>query len=129
MIGNKYKIIQMAKDFGVKSKDLLDILEKSGRPAKNHMATLTPEEFDILVCELSVANQVKKIDGYIYGETMIPRKEPKAEKKAAPRSKQGGDKPKAEKPRAAAAETPAAPAKKHRRRHYGKPRSKQGGEN
>ena len=54
---------------------------------------------------------------------------PKAEKKAAPRSKQGGDKPKAEKPRAAAAETPAAPAKKHRRRHYGKPRSKQGGEN
>ena len=81
MIGNKYKIIQMAKDFGVKSKDLLDILEKSGRPAKNHMATLTPEEFDILVCELSVANQVKKIDGYIYGETMIPRKEPKAEKK------------------------------------------------
>ncbi len=82
MIGNKYKIITMAKDFGVKSKDLLDILERNGRPAKNHMATLTPEEFDILVCELSNANQVKKIDGYIYGETIIPRKAPKAEKKA-----------------------------------------------
>jgi len=37
--------------------------------------------------------------------------------------------PKAEKPRAAALVEGAAPAKKHRRRHYGRPRPKQGGEN
>ena len=121
MIGNKYKIIQMAKDFGVKSKDLLDILEKSGRPAKNHMATLTPEEFDILVCELSVANQVKKIDGYIYGETMIPRKEPKGEKKteeapapaaeAKKSEEKAPEKKQEKKPEAPKAEAPKAEVK------------------
>ena len=103
----------MAKDFGMKSKDLLDILEKNGRPAKNHMATLTPEEFDILICELSVANQVKKIDGYIYGETVIPRKEPKVEKKAeaAPAPAAPEKKPEAKAPEAKAPEVKASEKK------------------
>ena len=54
-----------------------------------------------------------------------PRSEkPRGEKKPAPRPKPQ------EKPRAQTAESAAAPApKKNRRRHYGRPRSKQGGEN
>ena len=53
----------------------------------------------------------------------------KAEKKPAPRPKQAENKPRAEKPKAAPSAEAAAPAKKHRRRHYGKPRPKQGGDN
>ena len=84
MLGTKYKIITMSKDFGLKSKDLVALLEKHGRTGRTHMATLTPEEFDIILCDLSFENQVEKIDAYIYGETMIPRKIPKPEKPAKP---------------------------------------------
>ena len=79
MLGTKYKIINMSKDFGLKSKDFVAILESHGRGGKTHMATLTPEEFDIILTEISLQNQVEKIDSYIYGETMIPRKLPKPE--------------------------------------------------
>ena len=81
MLGTKYKIITMSKDFGLKSKDLVAVLDKHGRTGRTHMATLTPEEFDIILNDISLANQVERIDSYIYGETMIPRKIPKPEKK------------------------------------------------
>ena len=59
-----------------------------------------------------------------------PRSEkPRAEKKPVPKAKPAAEKPRAEKTRSAAAEGAAPAAKKHRRRHYGRPRSKQGGEN
>ena len=60
-----------------------------------------------------VANQVKKIDGYIYGETVIPRKEPKVEKKAeaAPAPAAPEKKPEAKAPEAKAPEVKASEKK------------------
>ena len=51
----------------------------------------------------------------------------RVEKKPVPKAKLAAEKPRTEKKPAAA--EGAAPAKKHRRRHYGRPRSKQGGDN
>ena len=106
MLGNKYKIINMSKDFALKSKDLVALLEAHGRTGRTHMATLTPEEFDIILNAISLENQVERIDAYIYGETMIPRKIPKPEKK------EPEPKPEAAKPEEKKQEASAQPEKK-----------------
>ncbi|MDD6265899.1 MAG: translation initiation factor IF-2 [Clostridia bacterium] len=77
MLNPKYKISNMSKEFGIKSKELVDILEKYGKTGKSHMATLTPEDFNIILNDLSLSNQVVKIDSYLYGETYIPSTAPK----------------------------------------------------
>ena len=90
MLNPKYKISNMAKDLGVKGKDITDILEKSGRGTKSTSAVLTSEDFDIVLNELSLANQISNFNDYMDLKVTIPRKaakaapakeEPKAEEK------------------------------------------------
>ena len=102
----------MSKEFGIKSKAIVDILEKYGKTGKSHMATLTPEDFNIILNDLSLANQVVKIDGYLYGETVIPRKIPKVDKTAAPEAKKEEKQTENKKPEKKAETKPETSVKK-----------------
>ena len=104
MAGNttKFKINTLAKDLDMKSKDLLAIAEKSGMNGKNPGVLLEAEEFDVLFNNLTKENQIKDINSYLSGETVIvlegeepvsPAPEKKQEpKKAAPVEAKKGEK-------------------------------------
>ena len=69
-----FKVNQLAKDLGIKSKDILDTLADKGIAAKTTQGTLEGREFDILMEALTKKNQIKDIDSYIFGDTYIPSK-------------------------------------------------------
>ena len=93
-INPQYKVNKMAKDLGLKSKDLSDILAANGKDVKTQR-TLEPVEFDILFETLTRGHQISNIEDYLDGVTKIPTKEkkeaqpakeaePKVEAKAEP---------------------------------------------
>lgn len=61
---NKYRIYEIAKDFGVTSKQIIEILTKysdnNGKPL-NHMQTLSPEEISIIFAHFSENGSVQNL--------------------------------------------------------------------
>ena len=112
----QFKVSQLAKDLNIKNKEILDVLSGAGITVKSAQTALDPAHFDILFETLTRNNQIDSIDKYMSGETYIPSKKPKAEKKVeAPKT----EAPKAEAPKAEApkvevtkAEAPKAEAPK-----------------
>lgn len=130
------KVNQLAKDLGLKTKDLTDVFAEAGIEVKTQKA-LEPFELDLLLEKLTRANQVENIEDYIDGVTYIPStkpaaKKPSAEEKPAPAEKPAPkqDKvpaapaakaPEAEPAKPAAAAQPAAPAKQEKPAEAKKP--------
>ena len=89
----QYKVNQFAKDLGIKTKDVQDILAQKGLEVKTQ-TSLSPEEFGILFDSLTRANQLDNIGDYLDGVTYIPshkkekdeKKAPKTEVKAEPKA-------------------------------------------
>ena len=81
---SQFKINQLAKDLGKKSKDIVEILVTKGVDVKNSQKTLEAEEFDILFDTITKENQITEIENYIDGITYIPAKEKPVEKTEAP---------------------------------------------
>ncbi len=96
------RISNMAKDFGVKSKQILDILEANGIVGRKNNATLTPDEYGLVLESLTRGSQITNMTQYLAGEVDIPRKKAAAE---APKS----ETPKTEAPKT---ETPKKEAPK-----------------
>ena len=95
----QFKVSQLAKDLNIKNKDILDVLSGAGITVKSAQTALDPAHFDILFETLTRNNQIDSIDKYMSGETYIPSKKPKEEKKVeAPKA----ETPKAEAPKAEA---------------------------
>ena len=67
----QFKINQMAKDMGLKGKDLTDLLAGKGMDVKAQK-TLSESEFDVLMENLTTAHQVDNILDYMDGKTYIP---------------------------------------------------------
>ena len=76
-----FKVNQLSKDLGIKSKDLMEILAAHGVEAKTQ-SSLEPDEFGILLNALTKENQINGIEDYIDGITYIPSQKKKAEKPA-----------------------------------------------
>ena len=115
------RISNMAKDFGVKSKTIIDILEANGIAGKKNTATLSADEYGLVVEALTRDNQISNMTQYLAGEVDIPRETPAAAPKAeapkqeAPKaeaSKQEAPKAEAPKQEAPKAEAPKAEAPK-----------------
>ena len=100
----QFKINQMAKDMGLKSKDLADTLTATGMGDVKTQKALSAEEFNVLLQTLTEANQVDDIYQYMDGKTCIPSV--KAAEKAAAEKAAAAERAAAEK--AAAAERAAA---------------------
>ena len=102
----QFKINQMAKDMGLKSKELTDLLADKGIGDVKSQKTLTEQEFNILFQSLTEANQVDNIYDYMDGKTCIPSKIAAA--KAAAKAAEKAAKEKAEREAREAAERAAA---------------------
>jgi len=80
----KYRINSLAKDLGLKSKDLVELLAAKGYPGRTHMAVLEPEEFNVIIDHLTSASTIEDINAYMDGKIQLekPKAEPKPEVKA-----------------------------------------------
>lgn len=72
---NQTRISNLAKDLGLKNKDILDILAENGIEGKSHSGTLDPDEFNLVVNELTSRNQITGIGEYLDGKTKIPTRD------------------------------------------------------
>ena len=59
----QFTVMQLAKDLGLKSKDITDILSDKGMDVKTQK-TLEPGEFDLLFDALTKSRQVDNLDDY-----------------------------------------------------------------
>ena len=94
----QFKINQIAKDLGKKSKDIVEVLVAKGIDVKNSQKTLEAEEFDILFDTLTKDNQITEIENYIDGITYIPAKEKPVEETPAKTEEKPAEEKKAEAP-------------------------------
>ena len=74
----QYRISQLAKELGLKGKDIVDVLAASGIEGKTSSAALDPDEFGLVMDVLSKQNQISNIDPYLDGEVVIVTKGQKA---------------------------------------------------
>ncbi len=127
----KYRVHEVAKDFGLPTKDIMEILTKYAQAPKNHMQALTDAELSVIFDYLTEKNPVSGIQ-VIFADTAKEEKKaepaPKAEapkqeaKAAAPQQGQKpqqagqapqgaqGQKPQAAKPAQTAPQQQAKPA-------------------
>ncbi len=96
MAANQYqfKVNQLAKDLGLKGKEITDLLGGKGFDVKSQ-ASLEAVEFGVLLDSLTKANQIDNIDNYIDGVTYIPSKK-KAEKAQKDENAKKTEEPKTE---------------------------------
>ncbi|MCI9121585.1 MAG: translation initiation factor IF-2 [Oscillibacter sp.] len=79
----KYRVHEVAKDFGLPTKTITEILTKYGTTPKNHMQVLTERELSILFDSLTQTHPVSDIQ-VIFSETYQEAKAAPAEKKPVP---------------------------------------------
>jgi len=66
-----FRISQLAKDLGVKPKELQGKLEGLGITVKSNSATLEADEANLLFESMTQGAKIKDIDGYLNGKTKI----------------------------------------------------------
>ncbi len=93
----KYRVHEVAKDFGLASKDIMNILTKYATTPKNHMQVLEDSELNLIFESLTQQNAVEDMEAY------FKRKREEAAAVAAEAAAA-----EAAKPAPAAAEAPAA---------------------
>ncbi len=104
IVGNKYRVHEVAKDFGIPTKQVMEILTKYAETPKNHMQVLEDRELSLIFEYLTQHNQVSGIQ-VIFAEGMKADEEKKAAKAAEQPAKTA-------EPAKKAAAQGAAPAKK-----------------
>ena len=94
LLNNKYRVHEVAKDFGKNSKEITDILTEYATAPKNHMQPLDDRELSLIFEYLTQHNQVDSLES-IFAEVY---REPKPAPKAEPaKPAQGGQQPQAQK--------------------------------
>ena len=112
----KYRIKDVAADFGVAPKEVMDAYEKFFEKAKSNTQVLTEEELNVLFDYITQNNQIESI-AQVFAVQPAPKKEekpveaPKQEEKAAPKAEKPAPKQEEKKP-----EKPAEPERRRERR-------------
>ncbi|MCD7947501.1 MAG: translation initiation factor IF-2 [Oscillospiraceae bacterium] len=99
---NKYRVHELAKDFGKNSKEIADVLTQYATKPKNHMQVLEDKELSLVFEYLTQKNQVEDIESIFadtYREPVQEKSAPAAPKEAekaapAPVTPQKADQPK-----------------------------------
>lgn len=60
----KYRVHEVAKDLGVPSKDVIELLGKYFKEPKKHMTALEPKELSVIFEHYTNKNSVESFDGY-----------------------------------------------------------------
>ena len=117
----KYRVHEVAKDFDMKSKDIIKLLGQYFEEPKKHQTALEEEELDVIFDTLTQQHQVESFDEY-FAAALQKKSEEKAEpEKAEPVIVEDGKAekaPAAAEPKAAekksAGEKPSAPKQTQR---------------
>ncbi len=124
----KYRLKEVATDFGLKPKDIAEVIGKFFEPAKSNTQVLTEEELNVVFDYLTLTNQISSLEAVFAVQPKPKAEEPKVEapkaepvgagahdgpQKAAKKDDPAASKPqpKAEKP-----QKPAEPERKRERR-------------
>ena len=86
----KYRVHEVAKDLGVPSKDVIDLLAKHFKDPKKHMTALTEEELNVVFEHFTKKSQVKNFDEYFASGAKreeTPKAEELEEKKESAQTK------------------------------------------
>ena len=113
-----FKITNLAKDLGMKSKEITELLTARGVECKTTQKTLEPAEFDMVFELLTRGKQISNIDDYLFGDTYIPTTAPEKKESKKPKAEatKKEEAPKAEAaPATTAPEVSAAPAKEDKK--------------
>lgn len=136
----KYKVSEVAKDFGKQGKDIIELLAKYFEEPKKTQTALDSKELDVIFDVLTQENQVENFNEYFAMQKPVEKPaakkpEKKAEPKAAAQKAEAkGDKGgKNEKTAAKQEQKPAgksdpAPFKKHEKKNEGPMQSRTKGE-
>ena len=97
---NKYRVHEVAKDFGLPTKVITEILTKYASAPKNHMQVLTDEELSIIFDYLTQHNQVESMESIFADVYHEPKPAAKPAPSAAPQNggQKGQTKPQGERP-------------------------------
>ena len=82
----KYRIHEMAKDFGLQSKRIMDMLGDIGVIPKNHMQVLEPDQLNYLFDRLTAQTQTSDLQAALAAQAALPPK-PKTAPKPKPAEK------------------------------------------
>ena len=106
-----FKITQLAKDLGIKSKQIQEILTARNIECKTTQKSLEAAEFALVFEALTRKKQIVAIDDYLFGDTYIPSVAPKATPKATAEESKKEQAPSAAAEAVAAPEVKSAPEK------------------
>jgi len=117
----KYRLKEVATDFGLKPKDIAEVMGKFFEPAKSNTQVLTEEELNVVFDYLTQTNQISSLEAVF---AVQPKPQPKVEapkaeapKAEAPKTEEKPAEQKAEAPKPQPkAEKPQKPAEPERRR-------------
>ena len=111
----KYKVHELAKDFDIQSKYVIENLSKHFEGEKKSQTALEEKELDFLFDIITKDNSVESFDAYF---NAVPKEKPKAEKKEAPAQKaEKKEAPqKAKKDNAPAAVAPSKPVEQPKKK-------------
>ncbi len=113
---NQTKISALAKDLALKNKDIIEVLASNGIEGKSTSASLTPDEFDLVINTLTERTQIDSMGDYLDKKSRIilekpkAKEEPKEEVKEQPKAEQPSVEPKEEAPKTEAPKTEAPKA-------------------
>ncbi len=86
---NKYRVHEVAKDFGLPTKTITEILTKYATAPKNHMQVLTDEELSLIFEYLTQHNQVSGIE-VIFADAVQAEQKQQAPAAKPQQGQQGG---------------------------------------
>ena len=78
----KYRVRDVANDFGIEAKEVSQIVSKYFEKPKSNMQVLTEEQLNVLFDYMTQKHQISSIE-QVFAAAMAPKKEEKAEQKAA----------------------------------------------
>ena len=80
---DKYRIHEVAKDFGMSSKEIIAILDKYSDEPKKHSTALDDKQLNIVFDTLTLASEVESFDAYFAaGEKAKAEKIARSKKKS-----------------------------------------------
>ncbi|MDR3207680.1 MAG: translation initiation factor IF-2 N-terminal domain-containing protein, partial [Oscillospiraceae bacterium] len=89
----KYRVHEVAKDFGLPSKAVADVLAEYFVAPKNHMQALSDEELNVIFDCLTLRNQIESIEIVFSKIYTAPPPGPNAPPPPGPAGVAGGGRP------------------------------------
>ncbi len=123
IVGNKYRVHEVAKDFGIPTKQVTEILTKYAETPKNHMQVLGDRELSLIFEYLTQHNQVSGIQA-IFADAIKADEEKKKAAEAAKQPAAAAASPKAGEKTPAKQSSPAAKPEKEKKPESAKPASR-----